>query len=131
MLSKLLLEPSRQDSIKRIKDLDTLIEQEKMRLRATGEKKLSKTYQDLIKERQHLDSSPRSVGSLPSSPTGEIKHRSLLDMRLNFLSQSPKEKTQPIPIPRENDERNSEKLAYGVSALEESYLLRISRSRPV
>lgn len=130
----------------RKKELDRLIEEERMRLRLNGEKKLSEKYLCLMEQRQRLDSSPRSVAI--SSPikgmqsalfvAEEIKRRSPLDMKLNFLAHSPTKdpdspvlkirmKSRPVPIPGKQEVDGVQsvapvKLAYGLSALRPSYI---------
>lgn len=139
------------------KDLEQCIYNEHLRLRMTGAKELSKQYRVLVQKRQQSDSSPRSVGALPASPTKgkqselpreEIERRSPLDMKLNFLAYHASEKntvhpyyrveTKPVPIPGTQEvawvqDRQqavaASKVAFGLSVLRPSYMPSIQDSQ--
>jgi len=104
------------DELSSIEDIERELKLEKDRLLKCGARELSEEYLALLKERKLLESSPRTVGELPYSPTknvSEIKseyhRRSPTDMIRGFLEQAPKDKlrcrlgtleieTQPVPI---------------------------------
>jgi|GEM_PF-2490173 len=135
------------DELSSIEDIERELKLEKDRLLKCGARELSEEYLALLKERKLLESSPRTVGELPYSPTknvSEIKseyhRRSPTDMIRGFLEQAPKDKlrcrlgtleieTQPVPIspnPVSELELNaynpSKKVAYGVSVLRPSFI---------
>ncbi|MDF1683662.1 MAG: hypothetical protein P1U36_03295 [Legionellaceae bacterium] len=110
-------------------ELDTRIAEERNRLIITRARTLSPKYQDLISQRQQLDSSPRGVETLPPSPvknpTGDVNNhsRSSRNLKLGFLSQAPRSTTPVVPVLVGGGRQHyQKKLAYGLSDVQPSYM---------